>query len=59
MNAGVTASDNWDGEVEFTYDDSKVDLTKVITHRFPLHQMNEAMETNISQQGIKICYIAD
>lgn len=33
-------------------------LEELITHRYPLDQMNEAMETNISQQGIKICYIA-
>jgi len=33
-------------------------LEELITHRYPLDQMNEAMETNISQKGIKICYIA-
>ena len=30
--AGVTAKDNWDGNVEFTYDDSKVDLSKAGTY---------------------------
>lgn len=30
--AGVTAKDNWDGTVDFTYDDSKVDLTKAGTY---------------------------
>ncbi|HEX2985578.1 MAG TPA: zinc-binding dehydrogenase, partial [Caproiciproducens sp.] len=35
-----------------------IPLEELITHRYPLDQMNEAMETNISQQGIKICYIA-
>ena len=36
-----------------------VPIGELITHRFPLDQLNEAMETNVSQQGIKICYIAD
>ena len=36
-----------------------VPIGELITHRFPLDKLNEAMETNISQQGIKICYIAD
>ena len=30
--SGVTAKDNWDGKVEFTYDDSKVDLSKAGTY---------------------------
>lgn len=30
--AGVKATDNWDGVVEFTYDDSKVDLSKAGTY---------------------------
>lgn len=30
--AGVTANDNWDGKVEFAYDDSKVDLSKAGTY---------------------------
>jgi L-iditol 2-dehydrogenase len=34
-------------------------LEKLITHRYPLDKMNEAMEMNLSQQGIKICYMAD
>lgn len=33
-------------------------LEKLITHRYPLDRMNEAMEMNLSQQGIKICYVA-
>ena len=36
-----------------------VPIGELITHRFPLDKLNEAMETNVSQQGIKICYIAD
>lgn len=35
-----------------------VPLEELITHRFPLDRMNEAMETNLSQQGIKIAYVA-
>lgn len=30
--AGVTAKDNWDGVVDFTYDDSKVNLSKAGTY---------------------------
>ncbi len=35
-----------------------VPLEDLITHRYPLDQMNEAMEMNLTQQGIKICYTA-
>ena len=36
-----------------------IPIGELITHRYPLEQMNEAMEMNVSQQGIKICYIAE
>ena len=36
-----------------------IPIKELITHTFPLDKMNEAMETNVSQQGIKICYVAD
>ncbi len=36
-----------------------IPIKELITHSFPLDKMNEAMEVNVSQQGIKICYIAD
>lgn len=36
-----------------------IPIKELITHTYSLDQLNEAMETNISQQGIKICYIAD
>lgn len=32
-------------------------LEKLITHRFPLEQVNEAHQTNISMQGLKIAII--
>ena len=32
-------------------------LSKLITHRFPLEQINEALETNLSMQGLKIAVI--
>lgn len=35
-----------------------VPLEELITHRYALEKMNEAMEMNLSQQGMKICYIA-
>ena len=36
-----------------------IPIKELITHSYPLDQLNEAMEMNISQQGIKICYVAD
>lgn len=35
-----------------------IPIKELITHSFPLDKLNEAMEVNISQQGIKICYVA-
>lgn len=35
-----------------------IPIEDLITHSFPLDQMNEAMETNVAQKGLKICYIA-
>ena len=32
-------------------------LTEMITHRYPLDRLNEAMETNLSMQGIKVAYV--
>ena len=34
-----------------------IPIKELITHSFPLDQLNEAMEVNVSQQGIKICYV--
>lgn len=36
-----------------------IPIKELITHNFPLDQMNEAMKVNVSQEGIKICYIAE
>ena len=36
-----------------------IPIEELITHSFPLEQLNEAMEVNVAQQGIKICYRAD
>ena len=36
-----------------------IPIKELITHSFPLDKLNEAMEVNVSQQGIKICYVAD
>ncbi len=35
-----------------------IPIKELITHEFPLDKLNEAMEVNVSQQGIKICYVA-
>ena len=37
----------------------KIPIEDLITHSYPLEKLNEAMEMNVSQQGIKICYRAD
>lgn len=34
-------------------------LEDLITHRFPLEEMNKAMEVNMKQEGIKVVYIND
>ena len=36
-----------------------IPVEDLITHTFPLDQLNEAMEVNIAQKGIKVCYIAE
>ena len=36
-----------------------IPIEELITHSFPLDQLNEAMEVNVAQQGIKICYRAE
>ncbi len=36
-----------------------IPIEDLITHTFPLDKMNEAMETNVAQAGIKICYLND
>ncbi len=36
-----------------------IPIEELITHTFPLDKMNEAMETNVAQAGIKICYMSD
>ena len=35
-----------------------IPIKDLITHSYPLDKLNEAMEMNVSQQGIKICYVA-
>ena len=36
-----------------------IPIKDLITHTFPLDKLNEAMEVNVSQAGIKICYVAE
>ena len=36
-----------------------IPIEELITHTFPLDKMNEAMETNVAQAGINICYMND
>ncbi len=37
----------------------KIPIEDLITHSFPLDKLNEAMEVNIAQKGIKVCYVAE
>lgn len=34
-------------------------IKELITHRFPIDEMNKAMEVNMKQEGIKVVYIND
>ena len=34
-----------------------IPIKELITHSFPLDKLNEAMEVNVAQKGIKICYV--
>jgi L-iditol 2-dehydrogenase len=34
-----------------------IPIKDLITHSFPLDELNEAMEVNVAQKGIKICYV--
>lgn len=36
-----------------------IPIKELITHSFPLDKLNEAMEVNVKQEGIKICYVAE
>ena len=36
----------------------KLPVAKLITHKYPLEKMNEAMEMNISMKGLKIDFVA-
>ena len=40
-------------------EEMKIPIEELITHSYPLDRLNEAMEMNVSQQGIKICYRAE
>ncbi len=37
----------------------RIPIEELITHSFPLDQLNEAMEVNVAQKGIKVCYVAE
>ena len=37
----------------------KIPIEDLITHSFPLDKLNEAMEANVCQKGIKIAYVAE
>ncbi len=34
-------------------------VTELITHKFPLDRINEALETNLAQKGLKIAVMGD
>ena len=41
-----------------SYTSEKCLIYRIYIYSFPLERMNEAMETNVAQAGIKIAYIA-
>lgn len=51
---GVTANDNWDGEVEFTYDDSKVDLTQAGTYYVTYTAVDKAGNKATSRRKVVV-----
>ena len=36
-----------------------IPMSKLITHKFPLKDINEAFETNIAQKGLKIAVMSE
>ena len=67
-NKEVTAVGSWvytPQDYPITFDFLKrangigLPIKKLITHRFSLDKMNEAMETNIRMDGIKVCFVAE
>ena len=52
--AGVSAKDNWDGVVEFTYDDSKVDLSKAGTYYVTYSAVDKAGNKATSRRKVVI-----
>ena len=46
------------GDILFLAREMNIPIKDLITHEFSLDKLNEAMEVNVSQQGIKICYVA-
>ena len=34
-------------------------VTELITHKFPLSRINEALETNLAQKGLQIAVMSD
>ena len=39
--------------------DRGLPITDLLTHKYPLDKMNEAMEMNISMEGLKIAFVAE
>ena len=56
----VSPAKDWVQAFDFLKEakDRKLPITKLITHKYPLDKMNEAMEMNISMKGLKIAYVA-
>jgi hypothetical protein len=52
--AGVQAEDNWDGSVKFTYDISKVDLTKAGTYYATYTATDQAGNTATSRRKVVV-----
>ena len=55
---GEIQSSIWPEEMRQQCREMNIPILDLITHTFPLDQLNEAMEVNVAQKGIKICYVA-
>lgn len=54
--AGVMAKDNWDGVVEFTYDDSKVDLSRAGTYYVTYSAVDQAGNKATARRKVVISH---
>ncbi len=57
--SGVSAKDNWDGKVDFTYDDSKVDLSKAGTYYVTYSAVDKAGNKATARRKVVVNHDAE